>query len=325
MYDQIMCRFTDFFNLLVVSRKFYNYNWLIFSKKTFKFFKKKLNFFFFKNSFFLKKKTTHINVKSIVWFKKKTSMLKKKNKIQMAFIRRLNLFRFKKNKINPSYRGRRFKPLYSSKFIDLHKRTNQIWFTNRYLFRDFFSLNKFRQWSLTRVFSGLVKADPDTFLNSLESTLQYVLIFSKLAFTFKESKFLINSGLVFINGEACLYELALVHPGDVIQLGLSDKFFKFYRMNVHLRTRVFKKISYTLWLINRFRNNFYKQSRNRIPSWINNLLFVHEDVPVYMEVDYSILTIGIIFKKTKFNHFNFFTKKTISLFLLRHYNWNYIN
>jgi hypothetical protein len=107
-------------------------------------------------------------------------------------------------------------------------------------------------------------------------------------------------------------------------LGLADKFFKFYRVNFHTKSRLFKRISYRLWLLNRFKNNFYKQSRNRIPSWIGNLLFVYEDVPFYLEVDYIILSIMFVFRKNKFHHFNFFSKKSIALFLLRHYNWKYI-
>jgi hypothetical protein len=77
--------------------------------------------------------------------KKKISIFKKKNRIQMSLIRRLNTFRFKKNKIKPASVVKRFKPIYSSKFLDLHKRTNQIYFNNRYLLKDFFGFNKIRQ------------------------------------------------------------------------------------------------------------------------------------------------------------------------------------
>lgn len=320
----LLNRFTNFRNMLFRFKKRRNYNWIIFSRKRFKFFKKSLHLFFFKNIFFKKKNTIFGKLKSIIFFKKKTSMFKRKDRIERAFMRRLNLFKFRKTQLAGFYRKWRKRNFVRTKFVDLHKRTNQIWYINRFIFKKYLYSKKIRQWSVTRTLAGFLNATPREFLSIFENTLQNILIFSKLALSLKEAKFIVESNLVYINGVCCSNYSALANVGDVIQLVLSDRLFRFYRTNFHKKTKFFKRISYSLWLINRFRENFYKQSKNRTPFWINKLLFVYEDVPSFLEVDYITLTICVVFEKTKFHHFNFFNKKFINLFLLRHYNWKYI-
>jgi ribosomal protein S4E len=76
--------------------------------------------------------------------------------------------------------------------------------------------------------------------------LSFILVLTKFVLTEKEAHFLINSGLVFINGVCVKNIQSFVNQGDVVQLGLADKFFKFYRVNFHTKSRLFKRISYRL-------------------------------------------------------------------------------
>jgi hypothetical protein len=91
-----------------------------------------------------------------------------------------------------------------------------------------------------------LKATPKHFLNSIENRLDYLLILSKITLTLKESNFFISSKLVYINGVSCSQRMSIANVGDVVQLGLSDKFYRFYKLNLHFKTRIFKKISYSL-------------------------------------------------------------------------------
>lgn len=316
-------RFTKKINWVVKHKSKWGWKWSLFSKSKYKYFKPNLKFFFFRKVYFFKKNSRFKRIKNIIRFKKKTSFLKKKGKLELFFLKRMHMFKFKKNIFLKKFYRRRKRRLFS-KYIDLYKRTNLIWYYNRDYFKKYLRIPKIRQKAKTRFFSNFLKTDPLTFLKFWDDSILNLMLMTRLVPSLKEAFFLATSGLVFINGFQVNKFDAHINYGDVIQFGLFDSFFKFYRWNIHFKQRFFKRAGYHLWMLNRFRFNFYKQSTTRIPEYFNRVMFFHEDVPRFLEIDYSTMTFIVILRKTKIKFFSFFFKKTPALNMLRLYNWKYI-
>jgi hypothetical protein len=323
LWDEIRNRFFDGFNWLIDHRVFFNFNWGIFNRSSFKSFKRSFSIFFFRRSFRLIKSNFFKKIKDIVLWKKKTSFLKKNNKLELSFLKRMHMFKFKKSIFDRPVRRKRRKHMFS-KIIDLHKRTNLIWYYNRRFFKKFLKIPSIRQWNLSRFFSNFLKSSPLDFIKFWDDSLLNLMLLARLVPSFKEAMFLSQSGLIFINGIEQKFHRTAIRLGDVIQLGISDLFYKFYRWNIHFKQRLFKRVGYHLWLLNRFRFNFYKQSTKRIPDFIDNIMFFYEDTPRFLELDFLTLTFVVVLRKDKFKFFNFFFKKVPALNMSRLYNWKYI-
>jgi hypothetical protein len=69
---------------------------------------------------------------------------------------------------------------------------------------------------------------------------------SRLVPSLKEAFFLSTSGLIFINGYQVKKFDTHINYGDVVQIAMSDVFYKFYRWNIHLKQKFFKRIGYHL-------------------------------------------------------------------------------
>ena len=308
----------------MIDHKFkFNWNWSNFTRSQFKSFQRTLSVFFFRKFSFFKKSTKFRRTKDIVLWKKKTSFFKKNNKLELSFLKRVYMFKFKKSVLNKSPRRRRRKHMFS-KFIDLHKRTNLIWYYNRRFFKKFLKVPSIRQLNLSRFFSSFIKSSPHNFIRFWDDSLLNLSLITRLVPSFKEAAFLAESGLIFINGIQQWKHNSVVRLGDVVQIGISDIFYKFYRWNIHFKQRLFKRVGYHLWLLNRFRFNFYKQSTKRIPEFIDNIMFFYEDTPRFLELDFLTLTFIVILRKNRFRFFNFFFKKVTALNMMRLYNWKYI-
>lgn len=320
---RLLRRFTNQWNWIVDHFSRFCWNWIKFSRIRFKFFKRRFNVFFFRRFTFLRKITRFKRIKNIVIFKKKTSFFKKKNKIELSFLKRIHMFKWKKSifKKKPHRRRRRYQ---YSKYVDLHKRTNLIWYYNRSFFKKHLYLPKIRQKAKTKSFYSLLKSEGFSFLKYWDDSVLNLTIFLRLAPSIKEALFLSTSGLIFINGYQVSKFDTHVNYGDVVQIAMSDAFYKFYRWNIHLKQKFFKRVGYHLWILNRFRFNFYKQSTTRIPTFVDRVMFFYEDLPRFIEADFTTLTFILVLNKNKKKFFNFFFKKVPALNMLRLYNWKYI-
>jgi hypothetical protein len=76
--------------------------------------------------------------------------------------------------------------------------------------------------------------------------------------------------------------------------------------NFNNKLKMTFSLGYRLWRLNRFKNNFYKQSPTRIPNKVDRFFFFYEDVPSFLEVDYIILAFILIKLPTTYKSFNFF-------------------
>lgn len=313
-------RFNLNINLSIITNL--NFIFFDFTKNFFKFFKIDFGMFSFRSKNFLKISRKYDKLKNIIFFKKKTSIFKKKDVLNLYFLKRLNFVKSKKNLIG--FEFKRFKKVGFFRYIDLHRKTNQIWFNNRIFLKNFINFKKLRQFSFTRFLSSILKCSKKKFINFFENSLANLLICVKFVFTLKDSLFLIKNGLIFRNGVLIKNGNFLVNVGDVVQVMISDMFYNFYKWNFHFKIKKFRSISYHIWLISRFKFNFYKQSKNRVPKWIHNLYFVYEDVPPFLEIDYIILAFCFLYERSNFVNSGFLFKKIINIYLLRHYNWKYV-
>lgn len=235
----------------------------------------------------------------------------------------MHSFKFKKNPVFKQT-NKKWKKHMFSKYLDLHRRTNLIFYYNRSFFKKYMRIKKIRQTAKSRVFSTIIKSTPFRFLNFWDNSVLNTMLQLRLVPSFKEAQFLSTSGLIFINGVQVYLENTGVNYGDVVQIAISDFFYKFYRWNIHSKQKFFKKIGYHLWILNRFKFNFYKQSTTRIPTFIDRVMFYYEDLPRIIEADFLTLTFIYVLRKNKTKFFNFFFKKIPALNMLRLYNWNYI-
>jgi hypothetical protein len=64
------------------------------------------------------------------------------------------------------------------------------------------------------------------------------------------------------------------------------------------------------------------QLSSKMPSWLNKLLFFVCDVPQNIEVDYSILTLIVLYNPDIFYDINWVINDGISSYLIRLYNWH---
>lgn len=150
------------------------------------------------------------------------------------------------------------------------------------------------------------------------------LIKAKFCYTKSESIFFIKNGLVFINGSKCLNPYYIVNNSDIIQFSISENFFDFFKINTDKKHKSILIIKHIIWKNHRFLNNFYKQSYNRVPDWILDISSFYDDVPSYIEIDYTTLSLCVLKVDLNFIFYNNNSLNFLNIFMLRNYNWNYL-
>lgn len=282
-------------------------------------------------------------LKNLIVFKKKVSLLKRKDKLKNFLLLRTNVLRNYKlfnafTSTNKNMLVTKNSPLFNtvmkkkksfsnyevSKILELKKRWYKFFSTNRNVLKRFLNIEKNKQFQITKTFSKKIKATSLTNLLQFEFSLFNCLLRSRIVFTLEESKFLINNSFVFVNGVLVTNPNYFLKLGDVINIRFSKKYFYFYKTNFNSKLKLTHAVGYRLWRLNRFKNNFYKQSPIGIPDWIFKLSFFFEDVPSFLEVDYISLSFGLIKYPINYYDYNYYFNKFISFYLMRLYNWKYV-
>lgn len=313
-----------------------NYNYIPYKMFT------RLKPIFTSESIFKKlKNNKHQRLRKLITFKKKSGFLKKRFKLKNFLLLKLNSLKnfkffnthhFKKNVtiLNQRFKSKIFyknKPKYYNdvnKFIDLKKRWYKVFTTNRNLFKFFSNSKKTKQFQLTRLFSKSLKKTTKVSFLEKEFSLLNIIVRSKFVFTINEALFLIKNSFVFVNGFCVNDPQFLLKVSDTINIIFCKKYFFFWKTSFNQKLRLTYGVGYRLWRLNRFRNNFYKQSPTGIPDWIFKISFFYEDVPSYIEIDYLTLTLMIIKYPKNYYNYNFYFTKFLSFYLLRLYNWKYV-
>lgn len=263
------------------------------------------------------------NILRLVYVKKKFGFFKKDSKFNHFYLYRTNFLKSSSNsKIDVSDIDSDFRV--SNKFVDLKSNSFSLFYKNRKLLKNIFFFKHLKQHKSTKILSKILKIDYINFCKFIEYSLYHILIKSKLCFTKSESIFLIKNGFVFINGFKCLNPYYNLKKSDIIQITISENFFDFFKINMDKKYKQILMLKHIIWKNHRFLNNFYKQSYNRVPDWVLDVSSFYDDVPSYIEVDYTTLSLCVL----KIN-FDFIFNSNVNLnflniFMLRNYNWNYL-
>jgi|HigsolmetaAR201D_1030396.scaffolds.fasta_scaffold01002_23 hypothetical protein len=345
--SSLLFRFNNFSNIFILIG-FYEKNkfsWVTFNYTPFKFFVKfrpqfSLNLLFFKKA---KKNNSHEILKNYVSFKKRTGLLKKKDKIKNFLLLRVNFFKNQKF-FNQLYLGKNtnyylmdlfikknvktLNKLFiyqdNNKNIDMKRRWFKFFNKNRLLLKFILGIKKQKQFQITKIFSKISKGSVLANLMKFEFSLRNILVRSKLALNLNDAEFFIKNKLVYVNGLVANSDLVL-NKGDVVSLVFSEKYFHFFKSSFSQKLKLTYSVGYRLWRLNRFKNNFYKQSPTGIPDWVFKISHFYDDVPSFIEVDYTILSLNLVKLPINYIDYNFYFMKFITPFLTRHYNWKYVN
>lgn len=212
----------------------------------------------------------------------------------------------------------------SLKFLHLNTKWFKLYHNNRQLIKFFLFRKKKKQYFLTKLLSPLTKQSFSLFFTNLELNLINLLVKSRFALSYQHAKDLLFLGYVYINSKRTTNFLYLLKPNDCIQIIFDEIYLINYQyFYMHLKNKQ-KHIKYCFqrWYNNRF--DFYKQHTKRFPNWLLKLMFFKMDIPLYLEIDYSILTTIVIRNPFFFYELNLYLYKFINLYFIRLYNWKYI-
>ncbi len=186
-----------------------------------------------------------------------------------------------------------------------------------------FCTDKKRSWYITqfcsrfyrRIFTGL------SYLYKLEMALFSIILRSRIAYTIDEAFFLIQNGLVFINGIKCTDVYTIINCNDRIQLVLSKALHLYHRNELSIANFFRKKIrSYVLSFKTRSRRFKWKIGKK---SWPLKHIWFNYDIPRYLEVDYLTMTIFVLYLPLNIKEmftYNFLLNKFLTS---KCYNWRF--
>jgi hypothetical protein len=218
--------------------------------------------FDFDDSLSISRKNTLLR---LVYVKKKFGFFKKDMKINHFFLYKANFLKnLSISKLDNDVELDSKTQL--NKFFDLKSNSFKLFYKNRKLIKKVLLLKNVKQKKTTRILSKLIKVNFSRFVKFTEFALYNILLKSKLCYTLAESLFLIKNGLVFLNGVVSKKPLVTVKKSDIIQLIISDSFFEFFKINSDKKYRMILSLKHIIWKNNRFVNNFYKQTYNRVPE-----------------------------------------------------------
>lgn len=148
----------------------------------------------------------------------------------------------------------------------------------------------------------------------VENVLYSVFNISKL-----DIKWFFNNNFIYLNGIACDNLNKIININDRIQLKINSSTYTLNRLNISILVKKRYKLL-----------NFYKKYMNK-PSLIRNmkikkkffLSFMDDyfDIPKFIEVDFSILTIFVLYKPVNRLDFNLLRLYYKSLFKFNLLNW----
>lgn len=269
------------------------------------------------------------NLYNIIEFKRSNSFFKKK----YNFIS--NFFRFKIKKVRKMNRRKkstlfkkkisffRRKPKLIQKVYDYRKRLFSFIMLNRKLI-NLFLFKKLTSKKLTKLIYFKLNWPINKFKKILKSWIFFILFSTKLIFSMFDLLFVLKNNLIFLNKGIVKNYFLQTKKNDVITI-IYSKYFFYYTLykqkNIRKSVNKFKwkhafrlKINYSKLVNFRFFSSKY------FKSWIH---FFYQ-IPKFLEVDYSILTI-IIISDYNYAFENTWWTKFFSIYINSVYNWKHLS
>ena len=264
------------------------------------------------------------NLNRLVYIKKKFGFFKKDNKINHFYLHKINFLKNNYNSKIDFFDTDFENKIVFNKFIDLKSGTFNIFYKNRKILKNLIFFKNLKQKKTTKFFSKILKLNFINFSKFIEFSIHNLLIKSKICYTVSESLFLIKNGFIFLNGLKITNPFTILKKADIVQISISDLFFDFFKINTDKKFKITSLLKHIIWKNSRFVNNFYKQPYNRVPNWIINVSSFYEDVPSYIEIDYTVLSFCLLDDNLNFFFYNNSFLNFINILMLRNYNWNYL-
>ena len=280
---------------------------------SFKNFNKRYKMFFFKKNKLLKK----ILIKKNLFFKKYYD-----TKILVSR-RLINILR--KNKKTKFFKKRRKN---NNNHFFLKKFLVKTLLKSRVLLKNIFSLNKkTRQKRLTKILyrksKGLVRN------NTMEYSIYNIILRGHFFFFLNDAVTYIKAGFVYLNGSVYNNHTFCVNKGDILQIRINLPYFKYFKYCKKFFKKKMKLIrlnAFKFWKKKYFaKKRKVKVKPRRYPYYYLFFFIYKLNVPRYLEVDYTILSIIILKKFDISLNTTFFLNKLFSYKLFNLYNYKKIN
>lgn len=183
---------------------------------------------------------------------------------------------------------------------------------------------KSRNYKLTKFFLKLSGATNSiNWLVNWEFKLINILLRSKISRSYKQSLELIFCGYVFVNGVINTNKNHIVIKGDLIQIPINTNWFLRDRVQTNFFNLFLKDLRKYVKKNRLFSDRYSLKFSRGERSWLVENLRNFSKTPVYMEVDYSTLSIIILKQAVNFDEVLPVYINTFKPITSRLYNWRY--
>ena len=156
-----------------------------------------------------------------------------------------------------------------------------------------------------------------------EFTLVRIILRSQFCFFTNFITLFFLNKFIFINFFKITSQYILVYPFDVISFVVSIVFFLFYKWQILYIDLKFNRFLYysRFWTL-RMHRMFPKQNSFRLPHWVIFYRFFFFEIPLYLEVDFLILSIVVLnYYYSTLLFYYYFSFKEIPYAVIRNHNW----
>ena len=269
---------------------------------------------------------------SILFFsilKKKINFLKYSN-----FIKQYNIFNLKDIEILDNLNYLKLNWILTSKINRYHlknmksiniqsKHKHTLKFHRNNYNNIFFT--KFRSYRLSKIFKKISYFNKIFIKHymELETSLLFLIIRSNFAFNLLDSKWLIKNGYVFINGFVCYNTNYLVKKNDRIQFIIHKNEYIYNRFIISTSITRFCRMWTSIYKYFNIKKQPYKTQPTSKRKWLIKSLWNEVDIPKFMEIDYIINTIFIIYNPISNKDIFPFFLSELKMAIIKLHNWKY--
>lgn len=273
----------------------------------------------------------NVNMNILFFFlsKKKINFLKYSNfsKEYNVYLASMNDLGIKSNFLNLNWlftKEVELDPLKKIKNINIQTKHKHLLKFHRNSFNLLFNF-KYRSNKLSKIFKKISKKKMNFFFKHcyLELSLVFILLRSKFALNFNDSKWLINNGFVFVNGLSCYNLYYILKKNDRVQIILEKNEFINFREHISSSITRRYRMAYTLSKYQLTLNQPYKTQPKNKRKWLIKSLWNSTDIPKFLEVDFITNTIFVIYEPLSYKDIFPFFFSELKLAIIKLYNWKY--
>lgn len=160
-----------------------------------------------------------------------------------------------------------------------------------------------------------------------EFIIKNIILRSQLCFLNTFIELFFQQNFIFLNFICLLSLYIVIYPFDIISFVVSSIFFLFYQWQIlYIDLKFNKFLYYSKYWIVRSRRMFPKQNSFRLPHWVIFYRFLFFEIPIYLEVDFFVLSIILLnYYYLSLLFYYYFSFKETSFMVIRNYNWKLLN